>query len=111
MESAYPEYEKFFKEKGAIELYQVLANITQLSIEGHQAFRLKASTIRQKIMFASRRSDNEIIYSEDSVQKPFLHVFETSSLRSLVKMKSHLKVTRLLSAMLMRAGKENGWLM
>ena len=57
-----------YHEKSATELYQTLANITQLPKEDPQSFLIRALTVRQKIIFASKESGSNITYDESSVQ-------------------------------------------
>ena len=66
-----------FQEKSATELYQLLANISQAPKESPQEFLIRALTIRQKIVFASKESDTKIKYDEGLVQGLFLHALET----------------------------------
>ncbi len=66
-----------FHEKNATELYQMLTNIIQQPNEDPQAFLMRALTIRQKIIFASKESGSEITYDSASVQSLFLHALET----------------------------------
>lgn len=66
-----------FKEKNATELYQSLTNMSQQPNEDAQAFLLRALTIRQKILFASKESDSGITYDSHLVQSLFLHALET----------------------------------
>ena len=66
-----------FQEKSATELYQLLANISQMPKEDPQSFLIRALTIRQKIVFASQESDSKIKYDEELVQGLFLHAVET----------------------------------
>jgi hypothetical protein len=66
-----------YHEKIATELYQTLANITQLPKEDLQSFLIRALTVRQKIIFASKESGSNITYDESSVQGLFLHALET----------------------------------
>ena len=66
-----------FHEKNATELHQMLTNITQQPNEDPQAFLMRALTIRQKIIFASKESGSEITYDSASVQSLFLHALET----------------------------------
>ena len=65
------------KEKNAPELYQSLTNMSQQPNENAQAFLLRALTIRQKILFASKESDSGITYDSHLVQSLFLHALET----------------------------------
>jgi hypothetical protein len=51
-----------FHEKNASELYQALTNIAQQPNEDSEAFLMRALTIRQKILFASKESGSEIKY-------------------------------------------------
>ena len=62
-----------FQKKSATELYQLLANISQMPKEDPQSFLIRALTIRQKIVFASQESDSKIKYDEELVQGLFLH--------------------------------------
>ncbi|CAB4014373.1 Retrovirus-related Pol poly from transposon opus [Paramuricea clavata] len=66
-----------FHEKNATELYQALTNIAQQPNEDSEAFLMRALTIRQKILFASKESGSEITYDSSSVQSLFLHALET----------------------------------
>ena len=66
-----------FHEKNATELYQALTNMTQQPNEDPQAFLMRALTIRQKIIYASKESDSAIKYDGASVQSLFLHALET----------------------------------
>ncbi|CAB4013059.1 Hypothetical predicted protein [Paramuricea clavata] len=66
-----------FQEKSATELYQLLANISQAPKESPQEFLIRALTIRQKIVFASKESDTKIKYDEGLVQGLFLNALET----------------------------------
>ena len=66
-----------FQEKSATELYQLLANISQMPKEDPQSFLIRALTIRQKIVFASQESDSKIKYDEELVQELFPHAVET----------------------------------
>ena len=66
-----------FQEKSATELYQHLANISQAPKKSPQEFLIRALTIRQKIVFASKESDSKIKYDKQLVQGLFLHALET----------------------------------
>lgn len=66
-----------FHEKNATELYQLLTNIAQQPQEDPQSFLMRALTIRQKIISASKESDSGIKYDASSVQSLFLHALET----------------------------------
>ena len=66
-----------FHEKNATELYQLLTNIAQQPKEDPQSFLMRALTIRQKIISASKESDSGIKYDASSVQSLFLHAVET----------------------------------
>ena len=66
-----------FHEKNATELYQLLANIAQQPNEDPQSFLMRALTIRQKVISASKESDSEVTYDASSVQSLFLHALET----------------------------------
>ena len=66
-----------FHEKNATELYQLLTNIAQQPREDPQSFLMRALTIRQKIISASKESDSGIKYDASSVQSLFLHAVET----------------------------------
>ena len=66
-----------FHEKNATELYQLLTNIAQQPNEDPQSFLMRALTIRQKIISASKESDSGIKYDASSVQSLFLHALET----------------------------------
>ena len=66
-----------FHEKNATELYQLLTNIAQLPNEDPQSFLMRALTIRQKIISASKESDSGVTYDTSSVQSLFLHALET----------------------------------
>lgn len=66
-----------FHEKNATELYQLLTNIAQQPNEDPQSFLMRALTIRQKIISASKESDSGIMYDASSVQSLFLHALET----------------------------------
>ena len=76
-----------FHEKSATELYQTLANITQEPKEDPQSFLIRALTIRQKIIFASKESENNITYDENSVQGLFLHALETGLIDETIRAK------------------------
>ena len=66
-----------FHEKNATELYQLLTNITQQPNEDPQSFLMRALTIRQKVVSASKESGSGIKYDASSVQSLFLHALET----------------------------------
>ena len=66
-----------FHEKNATELYQLLTNIPQLPNEDPQSLLMRALTIRQKIISASKESDNGVMYDASSVQSLFLHALQT----------------------------------
>ena len=55
----------------------MLTDITQQPDEDHQALLMRALTIRQKIIFASKEFGNEIAYDSSSVLSLFLHALET----------------------------------
>ena len=76
-----------FHEKSATELYQILANITQQPKEDPQALLITALTIRQKIIFTSKESGNNITYDESSVQGLFLHALETGLIDETIRAK------------------------
>ena len=61
-----------FHEKNATELYQLLRNITQQPDEYPQSFLMRALTIRQKVISASKESGSGIKYDASSVQSLFL---------------------------------------
>ena len=62
-----------FHERNATELYQFLTNIAQQPNEDPQSFLMRALTVRQKIISASKESDSGIKYDAPSVQSLFLH--------------------------------------
>ena len=66
-----------FHEKNATELYQLLTNITQQPNEDPQSFFMRALSIRQKVISASKESNSGIKYDASSVQSLFLHALET----------------------------------
>ena len=66
-----------FHERNATELYQLLTNIAQQPNEDPQSFLMRALTVRQKIISASKESDSWIKYDASSVQSLFLHAVET----------------------------------
>ena len=66
-----------YHEKSATELYQLLTTTTQQPNEDPQSFLMRALTLRQKIVFASREADSGITYDSSSVQSLFLHALET----------------------------------
>ena len=68
-------------------LYQTLANITQLPKEDPQSFLIRALTVRQKIIFASKESGSNITYDESSVQGLFLHALETGLIDETIRAK------------------------
>jgi hypothetical protein len=76
-----------YHEKSATELYQTLANITQLPKEDPQSFLIRALTVRQKIIFVSMESGSNITYDENSVQGLFLHALETSLIDETIRAK------------------------
>ena len=76
-----------FHEKSATELYQSLANITQLPKEDPQTFLIRALTMRQKIIFASKESGDSIKYDESAVQGLFLHALETGLIDETIRAK------------------------
>ena len=76
-----------YHEKSATELYQILANITQNPKEDPQSFLIRALTVRQKIIFASKESGSNITYDESSVQGLFLHALETGLIDETVRAK------------------------
>ena len=69
-----------FHEKNATELYQLLTNITQQPNEDPQSFLMRALTVRQKVISASKESGSGIKYDASSVQSLFLHALETGFL-------------------------------
>ena len=76
-----------YHEKSATELYQIVANITQHPKEDPQSFLIRALTVRQKIIFASKESGSNITYNETSVQGLFLHVLETGLIDETIRAK------------------------
>ena len=76
-----------YHEKSATELYQILANITQNPKEDPQSFLIRALTVRQKIILASKESGSNITYDESSVQGLFLHALETGLIDETVRAK------------------------
>ncbi|CAB4045483.1 Hypothetical predicted protein, partial [Paramuricea clavata] len=80
-------FQYHYHEKSATELYQTLANITQLPKEDHQTFLIRALTVRQKILFASNESGSNITYDESSVQGLFLHALETGLVDETIRAK------------------------
>ena len=66
-----------FRKRNATELYQLLTNIAQQPNEDPQSFLIRALTVRQKIISASKESDSGIKYDAFSVQSLFLHALET----------------------------------
>lgn len=66
-----------FHEKSATELFQLLTTATQQPNEDPQSFLMRALTLRQKIVFASKEADSGITYDSSSVQSLFLHALET----------------------------------
>ena len=66
-----------FHERNATELYQLLINIAQQPNEDPQSFLMRALTVRQKIITASKELDSGIKYDASSVQSLFLHAVET----------------------------------
>ncbi len=67
----------YFHENNATELYQLLTNFTQETNEDPQSFSMRALTIKQTIIGASKESDSGIKYDASSVQSLFLHALET----------------------------------
>ena len=76
-----------FQEKSATELYQLLANISQLPKEDPQAFLIRALKTRQKIVFASQESDSKIKYDEELIQALFLRAVETGLSDETIRVK------------------------
>ena len=66
-----------FHEKNATELCQLLTNIAQQPDEDPQSFLMRALTIRQKVISASKEFDSGVSYDASSVQGLFLHALET----------------------------------
>ena len=66
-----------FHEKNATELYQLLTNITQQPNEDRHSFLIRALTIRQKVISASKESGSGIKYNASSVLSLFLLALET----------------------------------
>ena len=60
-----------FHEKNATDLYQPLTNIALQSNEDPQSFLMRALTIRQKIISASKESDSGVVYDASSVKDCF----------------------------------------
>ena len=87
-----------FHEKNATELYQPLTNIAQLPNEDSQPFLMRALTIRQKIISASRESDSGVKYDASSVQSLFLHAWKTGLAHEtiLTKIKTQKSQTKTL---------------
>jgi len=76
-----------YHEKSATELYQHLTTATQQPSEDPQSFLMRALTIRQKIMFASKEADSGITYDSASVQRLFLHAVETGLKEETIRAK------------------------
>lgn len=76
-----------FHEKSATELYQLLTTATQQQNEDPQSFLMRALTIRQKIVFASKEADSGITYDSSSVQSLFLHALETGLKEETIRAK------------------------
>ena len=74
-----------FHEKNTTELYQLLSNIAQQPNEDPQLFLMRALTVRQKIISASKESDSGIKYDASSVQSLFLHAVETGLADEIIR--------------------------
>ena len=66
-------------------MYQILANISPK--ESPQEFLIRALTIRQKIVFASKETDSKIKYDATLVQGLFLHDLETGLVDETIRAK------------------------
>jgi hypothetical protein len=60
---------------------------TQQPKEDPQPFLIRTPTIRQKIIFASKESGNNITYDQSSVQGLFLHALETGLIDEKIRAK------------------------
>ena len=76
-----------FHERNASELYQLLTNIAQQRNEDPQSFLMRALTVRQKIISASKESDSGIKYDASSVQSLFLRAVETGLADETIRQK------------------------
>ncbi|CAH3170308.1 unnamed protein product [Porites lobata] len=76
-----------FHERNATELYQLLTNIAQQPNEDPQSFLMRALTVRQKIISASKESDSGIKYDASSVQSLFLRAVETGLADETIRQK------------------------
>lgn len=66
-----------YQEKGATELYHELSSLTQAPKETPQEFLVRALSIRQRVLFASKESETNQRYEEPLVQAMFLHAVST----------------------------------
>ena len=83
-----------FHEKSATELYQSLTTAAQQENEDPQSFLMRALTIRQKILFASKEADCGITYDSASVQSLFLHAVETGLKEETIRAKVRPALSR-----------------
>lgn len=66
-----------YQEKNASELYQELTSIVQGTKESPQDFLLRALSLRERVIFASKADDKGMQYDECLVHSLFQHAFET----------------------------------
>lgn len=66
-----------YREKDATALYKDLVGLTQATQESAQDFLLRALDIRQKVAFASREVESDIVYDGVLVKKMFLNAVLT----------------------------------
>lgn len=81
-----------YKEKTSTELYQELTSMTQDTKESPQDFLLRALSLRERVIFASKAED-ALKYDTHLVQSLFMHAVETGLRDEIVrsKVRSYLK--------------------
>ena len=84
-----------FQEKTASELYQELQSIVQSPKENAQDFLLRALSLRERILFASKAEETGLKYDARLVYNLFTHAFETGlreeSIRTKIRDVLHCK--------------------
>ena len=81
-----------YKEKTSTELYQELTSVTQDTKESPQDFLLRALSLRERVIFASK-AEGALKYDTHLVQSLFIHAMETGLRDEIIrsKVRSYLK--------------------
>ena len=82
-----------YNEKSATELYNELGQLTQNTKESSAEFLMRALELRQKVIYASKESTEEMKYSNELIQTLFIRTVTTGLLNITIRQefKPHLE--------------------